>query len=50
MGCGCGKRRSTSTRKYEVVVNGRVRLETADKQRAIAQARTMKGSWREKRQ
>ena len=34
--------------KYEVVVNGVVKLETYDKARAIQQARVMKGKWRVK--
>jgi hypothetical protein len=34
--------------KYEVVVNGRVVMETGDKQRAITQANIRNGKWRVK--
>lgn len=39
---------AASATKYEVVVNGRVVMETADKQRAITQANIRKGKWRVK--
>jgi hypothetical protein len=39
---------AASATKYEVVVNGRVVMETGDKQRAITQANIRNGKWRVK--
>lgn len=39
---------AASAAKYEVVVNGRVVMETGDKQRAITQANIRNGKWRVK--
>jgi len=42
------ERAAASATKYEVVVSGRVVMETGDKQRAITQANIRKGKWRVK--